>query len=259
MSKFCFLILSSVFLLACNNSSIPEVDLKVATANILIGNQDPDLEQALLDLDCDIYLLHEAVEDFNFDTQSFINNGYTVYNHTGSNISSFNGILLSRIGGTFNSVDLNYDLMSYMEVTIFAPFYELKINYKNRHIRIIGSHIPPSISMPEELKQIREDAFKDLKVIIVDSKEAGEELIIAGDFNTFPNDKLLDNILIDAIDDSVIYNRDLYGRTWSPFNFIMPISRIDYIFTSTSLDIEYQTIFDIPGSDHKGLIVGVNL
>ena len=114
--------------------------------------------------------------------------------------------------------------------------------------------------MPKELKELRKNVIKDLCKLINNGRDImGRDVILAGDFNTFPSDKILDPILGAGLEDTIIFSSDRYQNTWSPNSYIPSLARIDYIFSSKNLSPVYLETFIIKGSDHKGLITGINI
>lgn len=250
-----FIYIGLVLLLGCNpNIDFPDTDLKIATANILINNSK-NIESDLLEEDCDIYLLHEAAIGVNLRSEPFKEKGYRVFSHSGSSNNAFNGVLITRLDGEFKPVNLGYGTTSYIE-----PFYSFSFVRAGRELLVIGVHIPPNIFMFPELEKQRERAIRDITEDINNGRDSmGREVILAGDFNTHPSDKLLNYILNSSLDDAILFNKNRYDNTWGPSLSPVNLARIDYIFVSKNLDTRYLDSFNIEGSDHRGLVVGVDL
>jgi len=236
----------------------PATDLKIASVNLFIDNADKDIEGTLLSLDCDIYLLHEAVIGVNVDSAPFVDRGYDIYSHSSSEIDAFNGLLISRVPGNFRSMDLEY-FYGFFPISV-APFYSFDFTFNGRALSVIGAHVPPSIFMPREVVELRKNAIKDLCRNINNGKDPmGREVILAGDFNTHPSDKILDPILDSALEDAVLYSENRYDKTWKPDISPVKLARIDYFFISKNLQPRYLDSFSIAGSDHRGLIAGIDI
>lgn len=236
----------------------PDTDLRVATANILINNKE-NIETDLLNKDCDIYLLHEAVVGVNINPDPFIEEGYKIHSHTKSSNNAFNGVLITKMEGEFQSIDLNYSYGGFDPVYV-SPFYRFSFTFNQRSITVIGTHIPPEIFMPEEFKELRQNAIQDICKDINNGKDSmGREVILAGDFNTHPSDDILDPILTSSLEDAMLYSNNRYQKTWKPNISPIDLARIDYIFVSNNLITRYLDSFPIAGSDHNGLITGIDI
>ncbi len=49
------------------------------------------------------------------------------------------------------------------------------------------------------------------------------------------------------------------GPTWSPFNWLPSILRIDYIFVSSIITAKSAWTLSLPGSDHRGVIADIEI
>jgi len=259
LQRYLLLLFFFLSLTGCNPIVLsPQANLKIATANILITNTNK-IEEDLLALDCDIYLLHEAVLNINIDGTPFIERGYNLYSHSKSSINAFNGVVISRIEGEFKPISLEYTYGNW-EVVSITPFYSYNFTYLDKSFSVIGVHIPPEVFMPEDVKSLRIRAINDLSLSINNGMDdLGREVIVAGDFNTFPSDEILYPILNSALNDSIIYSRNRYYKTWKPNISPLSLARIDYIFVSKNINTEYSDFFSIKGSDHRGVMVGIEV
>jgi len=251
--------LSVMVLAACTPAyELPGTDLKIASVNLFIDNTDKNIEENLLLLDCDIYLLHEAVVGKNVDSTPFLDKGYDIYSHTSSSFDAFNGVLISRVPGDFKSVDLEYYYG--FDPVVVAPFYSFDFTYNDKALSVIGAHVPPAVFMPQEIVELRKNAIEDICRGITKGRDAmGREVILAGDFNTHPSDKILDPILDSSLEDVILYSENRYDKTWKPDISPVKLARIDYFFISTNLHTRYLDSFSVAGSDHSGLITGIDL
>ncbi len=257
--------------MACSISDIDmEADIKIISANIYYNNPKTawEITSSLLEQDGDVYLLHEAEIGVNVDEQLFIQNGYTLFSQEESQLESYRGVLASRIPALYETLPFSYSFRDFAkdrDFTVF-PFYAMHIEKDGYPISIIGAHIPHVFRTSFEVDELRTNAYNDISSIIGDGKiikstaalSVGDNVILGGDLNTFPTDPLLDNLLNSGLDNSFLSNPDKYDYTWSPWG-VSNISRIDYIFHSKNLVSQYQDCFDIDGSDHMGIIAGINL
>ncbi len=248
-----------------------ESDIVVVSANILIDNEKTasEITSSLIGQDADVYLLHEAVVGINVDKELFLEKGYTVFSHNMSIQSVYNGVIASRINGEYGSPDLFYYIGSGYSIDSVkvAPFFALHLEIDSIPISIIGAHIPHGITTSSELRELRSNAFNDIGSLINNGRiimnnsvlKIGDNVILGGDLNSFPNEPLLNHILDSGMEDSFLTNSDKYDFTWSPAPLGISVARIDYVFHSEQFSANYQESIDVPGSDHKGLIVGVKV
>lgn len=248
-----------------------ESDLTIVTANILKSNKNSanNITSTLLRYNADVYLLHDAQVGNNIDRELFLEHSYSIYSHSKSSISSYNGIIASKIPTEFESLDLKYEYKNPKngEDTTVFPFYALRVVYNSVPISIIGVHVPHNARMSKGIEKVRERVFKDIGSIIDDGKlsksfsvlKEGDYVILGGDFNTLSSDPLFNYILNKGMEDSVLTNPDKYDYSWSPVVNGPNLARIDYIFYSKHLNAVYNDCIDIPGSDHKGVITGIDI
>lgn len=255
-------IISLSLLILTLGCKLPDInkdsDYTVVTANILITNENgkKEIADTLLRYNADIYLLHEAVININVDQLYFESKGYKVFSHIESSHNGFNGVLLAKLEGAFTPIQLSY---FYGNDEVVTPYYSLETIISDKKILFIGAHVPPEILMPSEVKALREDAITDIAEFIINKRKEGYEVILGGDLNTFPSDTILNPLFNAGLNDSVLKNPDKYDTTWSPMEFIPGLARIDYIFHTKGFSVKYQNSFKIPGSDHKGVVIGVNI
>ncbi len=270
--KKVYLLLIFLFFCGCSIVEVDKLsDITIVSVNVLIGNKNSafDITSNLLDFDADVYLLHEAVVGINVDRDLFIEYGYTVFSHELSDQDSYNGVLVSRVPAEYGSLDFSYNFKHIFtdEYTSVAPFYALRLEVESIPISIIGAHIPHILRNSLEINELRVNAYRDIDSIIIDGRIAvsssvlkvGDGVIFGGDLNTFPTDPVLDSILDSGMEDSFLANPDKYDFTWSPIPGGPNLARIDYIFHSEFFSAVFHDCISIPGSDHKGIIVGVNI
>jgi len=259
--KYIFSVIPLIILSCSSPAVFPTTDLKIISANILIDNSRTkrEIAEEFINWDADVYLFHEASEKVNIDRDFFESRGYKVYSHERSNINSFNGVLVSRVEGQFTSIDLDYSYSANFDPIIFSPFYSIRVTINSKPLTIIGAHIPPEILMPESIIPVRERSFKDIKSYIQEKLSKGESVIIGGDFNTFPSDRLMSYIIDSGLEDSALHNKDRYDFTWAPGSLNLNLARIDYMFYSKGIEVVYSDVLNITGSDHDLIVMGVNI
>ena len=265
-----YVIISALLICSCTLPGDLPTDLKIVSANLYYENAGmPEAQGAVLQLAADVCLLHE-VDFTNIDENLLINAGYTVYESTGSDHTAFNGVIACKIPGTYTDIALSYDAGGF-DPYVIAPFYGVRIPVNGRNLAIIGAHIPPAIGLfTEHIEEMRIRAVEDICGYVgggrlnADLPEApllkqDDLVILAGDLNSFPSDGCLDPVLASGLDDGILANANPLDFTWRPKPFMPYAARIDYIFTGADIEQVYQYSAEIPGSDHKAVVMGVNI
>ena len=128
-----------------------------------------------------------------------------------------------------------------MDPVLRMPMASFTFNSGGRNIKILAIHIPPPFYFND--KERAEVA--DLAVAELD-----ENTIVAGDFNMFDFDPLLDKFLAQGLSDSAANSGNL-DATWSG------LARIDYILIPDDFEAAYSGTISVPGSDHRAVISGI--
>lgn len=257
-------------ILSCNMlTPATNSDFNIVTANLLYSNKNSPtvITKELIELDADIYVLHEASVELNVDAELFTSSGYSVHSFNDSSHIAFNSVIASRLSTQYEYINLEY---TYGFDPIFIkPFYASRIIVNAVPIVIIGAHIPPAILMPKEIEKLRLKAFTEISELISDGKisntfegpslEVNDLVVIAGDLNTFPSDKLLSHFISSGLNDSILAGQNLYDFTWKPIDTVPFIARIDYIFHSKYLSAVNNNTHIIAGSDHKAVQTWLNI
>lgn len=132
----------------------------------------------------------------------------------------------------------------------------------NKPITVLGIHAPPPV---RACKNTTEPTLKAVSAWVADGflrqdvgiAQKGDVAIIAGDMNTLslqPAIKYFDNA---GLRDSYASSNWRPGPTWSPFSWLPALFRIDYIFISSKFKILNSWIFNLPGSDHRGVVADI--
>ncbi|MBI9101179.1 MAG: endonuclease/exonuclease/phosphatase family protein [Spirochaetales bacterium] len=251
-----------LFFSSCRSQPlIIEGDIILATANLFAGNGESKfvVTQSLLEQNADILVLHEAGE-WNVDFGLLEEAGYSVYGFD-STSRAFQAVIASRIPCEEDQLSVEYPTMSIDPFIV--PLASCHLSVDGHEVAILGVHIPPPIFFSGE---VREHGFNLLDDMVDSGRIVGgpefphgdEIVILAGDFNTFPSDRLFKKISGSGLSDTFMANNNRYDFTWGPEGF-SPMARIDYIYVSEEVETVFQTSFEIPGSDHRGVIAGVNI
>ncbi len=233
-------------------------DITIINANLLIGNKlsKEEITQSLLNENADIYILIEAACNHNVDTSLFKSNGYTLF-QLKNEPSSDNLVIATRIQGEFGVIKNQSATMS------TNSSGSLRIPFNSLHLSIVGIHLPaPIYNSKEEI----DFSFKEMKklgqngrvVRDVGSIIQGDYLILAGDFNSLPNDKNMKIPLEMGLEDAATVAANPYQYTWSTQRYPTDFARIDYLFASPDIQLVYNKLIEIPGSDHKGIKTGID-
>ncbi|MBN2651253.1 MAG: endonuclease/exonuclease/phosphatase family protein [Spirochaetales bacterium] len=234
---------------------LPEADLTVATANLLISNTE--LAQAIpdiLDLNADIVVLNETGSILEGYKASFTEKGYLFTEFTTVGSPTFYITFLYKENLGISEISYDSFAVDYPIYNMIFPVCRVKIN--DKVISIVGVHfLPPSIFTKEK---DRRDPMEFFLQNIEDGKftsdfaaaKKDDYVIFTGDFNMFPFDYKISMVKKKGLKDSHINGEHPVNHTWNNF------ARIDYIFYSHQLNNSYSGTFNIQGSDHRGVIAG---
>lgn len=249
------LLLFPLLLFNCSDDSIPESDITIVNANIYYQNENSSrsIAEEMLSLDADIYILIEAAFDANVDSAFYEDNGYELYEVRDNSISG-SMVIATRIPGELGEIQYERAL---------EPSVTLRIPYNNEFLSIVGVHPPaPYYSSQEDQKK----AFEELRKLgehgraatDAGSMKSGDLLILAGDFNSFPTDPNMEIITDMGLEDGAFTADNPYQYTWGPHISPTTFARIDYLFASPEVNVQYQGVTSIEGSDHEAVVTGVN-
>lgn len=256
------LFISTAIFLFLNCSTVDinkNCQLTIVNANILFTNKNSgtDITKSLLKKEADVYILVEASFSKNVDSTVFREKGYK-FIQTIEESTSRSMIIASLIEGDLGIHEMQHPV----ENEYHMP--TLRITIDTASISILGIHIPAPFYFSENS---RDEVFEEIAPLMSSGKlniNAGsgiinDNLIIAGDFNSFPTDDRMSIFTDGGLEDAIIASDNPYQYTWKPQTVPIDVSRIDYCFISKNLAINYHEIFEVPGSDHMALITGISL
>lgn len=239
----------------CAYDFIPrESSLIITSANVYYKNPETGAEvaRALIHTNAHIIVAVEVTED-NIDTALLEEAGYRAAFYYPS--SSYKGIaIFTRLPGEGALIPIDD----------FSPGASLRFMYNNTPFSIIGLHIPAPFYFPEEdriyvLNRVGSWLEAGYIKSPIGSALPGDTVLLAGDFNCFPDDRIMKPIFDGGLVDS--HTADSHGtnNTWRPYDFVPHIARIDYIFASNTVNFTFSGTFSIPGSDHRGVTAGISI
>lgn len=144
------------------------------------------------------------------------------------------------------------------------PIGLVRFYRNNKPIAVFGVHAPPPI---RACRDTTEPTLKALSSWVTDGilrqdigiAQKGDFAIIVGDMNTLsvqPSIKYFEN---SGLRDSYSTINWRPGPTWSPFSWLPALFRLDYIFVSSKVNISDSGIFNLPGSDHRGIFADIEI
>ena len=84
-------------------------------------------------------------------------------------------------------------------------------------------------------------------------------MILAGDLNAFPWHPAVLWLSASGLRDGYARSRWLPGSTYSPWAEVPMFVRLDYVFAPSDASFTNAWIVDLPGSDHRGVVVDIRL
>jgi len=144
------------------------------------------------------------------------------------------------------------------------PFASISFVYNEVPTSIIAVHPTPLIRVPTHVRDksimaIHKWFSNGMLKQNIGSALIGDQIILAGDFNTLPESKLIKKFynlgFTEVFDDYPVLKKS----TWSIFETKSKIFKIDYIFISSKIKVLKKDNFFIPGSDHNGVFTEVTV
>lgn len=129
-------------------------------------------------------------------------------------------------------------------------------------IAVIGIHAPPPIP---DCHGTNRSALLKVASMIENGRlrsdfgpaQKGDPVIIAGDLNAFPWHPAVLEFWFSGLSDGYSRVRFPPGPTFSPFPKIPKFVRLDYVFGPSDASFTEAWIVDLPGSDHRGVVVDI--
>jgi len=123
---------------------------------------------------------------------------------------------------------------------------------------VLGVHAPPPISTCKgttipTLETICSWVRDGVLQRDVGAGKTGDVVIIAGDFNMYPFHPVFHRFKEVGLRDVFREANWRLGLTWKPLSWLPPMVRIDYILTGKHFQTVNAYVFNIPGSDHRGV------
>ena len=144
------------------------------------------------------------------------------------------------------------------------PMGLVRFYRNNTPITVFGMHVPPPI---RACRGTTEPTIKALSSWVRDGilrrdigiAQKGDLAILVGDMNTLPVQPSIKYFENSGLQDSYSTINWRPGPTWSPFSWLPALFRLDYIFVSSKMNISDSGIFNLPGSDHRGVFADIEI
>ena len=174
------------------------------------------------------------------------------------NMNYYFGQAISISKGDYgNAILSKYEIINPSTIKIPDPklkdenvYYESRVIIKCEinNIIILGTHLGLA-------KSERALGIETLLSLVTKLNNNNQKFAILGDFNMTPNDDLLVPLLKVCKDSVNDYCDDVKYYTFPSIN---PTQKIDYIFLSNNIDINYYKIINVVASDHFPILVSIN-
>ena len=144
------------------------------------------------------------------------------------------------------------------------PFVAARLHHQGCTYAIIGVHIP---TPTRRCGDTRRSNIVYLASIIdnghlsknIEPAQAGDAVILLGDFNTISFEAVLDPLFASGVEDVYSRHHWLPGPTWSQPTWFPALFRLDYIFVSQEIATAGSWTVPIKGSDHRGVVADIIL
>lgn len=129
---------------------------------------------------------------------------------------------------------------------------------------LIGIHAPPRVP---GCRGTNASALMSVAALIEGGRLArdfepgrkGDRVLLVGDLNAVPWHPATLRLSASGLRDGYARARWLPGPTYSPWAGIPKFIRIDYVFGPSDASFHDAWIVDLPGSDHRGVVVDIQL
>jgi endonuclease/exonuclease/phosphatase family metal-dependent hydrolase len=143
------------------------------------------------------------------------------------------------------------------------PGVAVRLKVDERWWSVVGIHTPPPFG---KCRGEAETMLTWLAGLIEDGRLTGslgagvrgDPVVIAGDLNMLPYASAMRQLRRRGMVDSFRHTRRRPIGTWSPFPWWPKIPRIDYVLTSQEIVARDCWVVDLPGSDHRAVIVDLD-
>jgi len=230
-------------------------NLRLAYSNIKFENDDPlGATKRIIDTNAEIAFVSEWTGR-NLDPIVILSSGYKV-------------VIDEPKNGTHGALVLvkkNISITSRMVKNPVAgpcsiPFITVRVQYGKEHITILGVHAPPPVKACKQttdktVSYFASLAFKGKLAKDIGVGRKGDLVILVGDLNTLPYSTTISDISDSGLVDAHKRVGRFMGATWAPFSLLPVMARIDYVFSSPDINVQYLWNTRMPGSDHNMLVV----
>jgi endonuclease/exonuclease/phosphatase (EEP) superfamily protein YafD len=236
-----------------------ESDFRISYSNVGFKNNNSlEVTRKLLDTDADIILVTEWTGK-NLDPIGVLSSGYKVIVDSPGNGTH----------GVFLLAKKNIGITSMMAKNPVPspcgmPVLTASLQYQGKLITLLGVHAPPPV---EACKNTTEKIVRYFAGLISDGMLAkdfgvgrpGDSVILVADLNTLPFNATIGDIEKSGLEDAHKRAGRFMGATWAPYHALPRLARIDYIFSSSDLNLQNLWNTRMPGSDHNLLVADYDL
>jgi hypothetical protein len=236
--------------------------LRVAAANLLYSNRDAQKVSELVDkLQLDVLILLEWTPtnvDLDLLERSSL---HPILRHESRGKGLTGLCVLARDG-----LDAVAEVApaAHRSTRCRLPMATVRLTLGADSLSFLGIHPPPptprcGLAADSALKTIASWIHEGELNKRVGACRPGDRVLVLGDFNLPPFwpaiRKLKDSGLVDAYASANLRP----GPTWGPTPWFPAVGRIDYAFVPDSVAIKGAWNLDVPGSDHRMIVVDLSL
>lgn len=262
------LALSLLWIWASRPSSLPpprsgeDDTLRVATANLLYTNRDAKDVSALIEtLELDILILLEWTPE-NVDLEMLRESSLrSVLRHEPPGRGAAGLCVLAR-----DDLDVVAEIAPAPQDSGRSrlPMATARVTIGAGHISILGVHPPPptpryGLAADSAVRTMASWIRKGGLTRRVGACSPGDRVLVLGDLNLPPFWPAVRSLGDSGLVDAYAATNRRPGPTWGPTSWLPAVGRIDYAFIPESLDIRGAWNVDVPGSDHRMIVVDLSL
>jgi endonuclease/exonuclease/phosphatase (EEP) superfamily protein YafD len=234
--------------------------LRVATANVFARNgAGAAVPEFLGTLDLDVLIVLEWTPE-NVDLQLLRQSSLIpILQHEAPGVSGL--CVLAREG---LDADARLAPAAHETGKCRLPMATVRLTVGSGSLSLLGVHAPPptprcglafNSSVPTLASWIQEGTLTKQ----VGACMPGDRVLVLGDFNLPPFWPGLRRLEGSGLVDAYAATNRRPGPTWGPASWFPALGRIDYAFVPESLQIHGSWNLDVPGSDHRMIIVDLSL